>query len=67
MVRGGGVQAGCMSLTGHSQVHLGGAKGYLTRGIPDGRSVVRLRALLLTPKELTKVLHIGCHTVGMVR
>jgi len=56
-----------MSLTGHSQVHLGGAKGYLTRGIPDGRSVVRLRALLLTPKELTKVLHIGCHTVGMVR
>jgi hypothetical protein len=58
---------GCMSIAGHSQVRLGGVEGYLTRGIPGGRSVVRVRALLLTPKELTKVLHIGCHRPGMMR
>jgi hypothetical protein len=28
LVRGGGVQAGCMSLAGHSQVRLGGVKGW---------------------------------------
>jgi hypothetical protein len=59
----------CRLEAGHSQVTRRCAPGGqgLTGGIPGGRSVVRLRALLLTPKELTKVLHIGCHCPGMVR
>jgi len=58
----------CMVVAGYSQVTRSCISGARARGgIPDGRSGVRLRALLLTPKELTKVLHIGCHCLGLVR